>query len=136
MARETDWSQADLETISGSAELNIAPLRADGAPEGTLPIWVVRVGDGIYVRSWHGPSGHWYRGVQVSQRARVNVGNFEAQVEAQRVDDEAINDAIDSAYREKYGRSSYVSEMVRPEARATTLRLHPLASADTPHPQS
>lgn len=131
-----DWPEGDLETVATAAELNIAPLGQGGTPKGTRPIWVVRVGDGLYVRSWHGSSGRWYRGVQVSQRARVNVGNFEAQVEAQRVDDEAINDAIDAAYREKYGRSSYVSEMVRPEARATTLRLHPLASADTPHPQS
>ena len=36
------------------------------------------------------------------------------------------NDAVDAAYRTKYGRhSGYVEPMVGPEARATTLRLVP-----------
>jgi hypothetical protein len=27
-----------------------------------VTIWVVREGDGLYVRSWRGLSGAWYRG--------------------------------------------------------------------------
>jgi hypothetical protein len=37
-------------------------------------------------------------------------------------------DAVDAAYRSKYGRWSYVDAMVSPDAAATTLRLVP---ADT-----
>lgn len=37
-----------------------------------------------------------------------------------------VNDAIDAAYRTKYGRyASYVRPMISPEARATTLKLVP-----------
>jgi uncharacterized protein DUF2255 len=37
-----------------------------------------------------------------------------------------VNDAVDAAYRDKYGGyPSYVGPMVRPEAQATTLRLVP-----------
>ena len=37
-----------------------------------------------------------------------------------------VNDAVDAAYRDKYGRyPSYVEPMVRAEAQTTTLRLVP-----------
>ena len=37
-----------------------------------------------------------------------------------------VNDAVDTAYREKYRRyPSYVPPMVAPQARATTLKLVP-----------
>jgi len=41
--------------------------------------------------------------------------------------DEGVNDAIDAAYRTKYHRyaDSYVTPMIRPEARATTIKLIP-----------
>jgi len=41
--------------------------------------------------------------------------------------DEGVNDAIDAAYRTKYHRyaDSYVTHMIRPEARATTIKLIP-----------
>ena len=40
-----------------------------------------------------------------------------------------VNDAVDAAYRAKYGRyTSYVGPMVRSEARVTTFRLVPRAT--------
>jgi hypothetical protein len=43
--------------------------------------------------------------------------------------DHQVNDAIDAAYRKKYGRyTDYVGPMIRDEARATTLRLVPQPS--------
>ncbi|HZC84228.1 MAG TPA: DUF2255 family protein [Rubrobacter sp.] len=41
--------------------------------------------------------------------------------------DEGVNDAIDVAYRTKYHRyaDSYVTHMIRPEARSTTIKLIP-----------
>ena len=60
--------------------------------------------------------------------------NYEGRISAGGVDrdvafvdaDEDVGDAVDAAYREKYGRySGYVEPMVRPEARATTIELVP-----------
>ena len=42
----------------------------------------------------------------------------------------SVNDAVDAAFREKYGRyTGYVEPMVAPRARATTLRLVPRSEA-------
>ena len=42
----------------------------------------------------------------------------------------SVNDAVDAALREKYGRyTGYVEPMVAPQARATTLRLVPRLEA-------
>ena len=41
-----------------------------------------------------------------------------------------VNDAVNAAFREKYGRyTGYVEPMVAPRARATTLRLVPGSEA-------
>ena len=127
--RETGpWNAEELQTFGGASKLKIAPLRRDGTPRRPVPIWVVRVGDDLYVRSWHGPSGGWYRIAQQRHSANVGVGGRELRVALEHIDDELTNDAIDDSYRAKYGQSSYVAEMIRPEARATTLRLLPHAS--------
>ena len=39
---------------------------------------------------------------------------------------EEVNDAVDAALRQKYGRyTGYIEPMIAPQARATTLRLLP-----------
>ena len=61
---------------------------------------------------------------------RVRAGGVERDVELVEAGDD-VNDAVDAAYRDKYGRyPSYVEPMVRVEAQATTLRLVP---ADDEH---
>jgi hypothetical protein len=89
-----------------------------------VPIWVVRVGDELYVRSWRGTGGAWFRAARASRAAHISAGGVEKDVEL--LDpEERPDDAVDAAYRQKYGRSEYVEPMVSPLARATTLRLVP-----------
>ena len=45
------WTDDELARIGAADELEIAPLRPDGAPRKPVTIWVVRVGDELYVRS-------------------------------------------------------------------------------------
>jgi Uncharacterized protein conserved in bacteria (DUF2255) len=52
----TTWTADDLQCIAGSTELDIAPARDGGTPGPATPIWVVRVGDDLYVRSYRGPA--------------------------------------------------------------------------------
>jgi hypothetical protein len=56
----------------------------------------------------------------------VNAGGVDKDVLFAEADDD-LNDAIDAAYRTKYLRysDSYVTPMLRPEARATTIKLVP-----------
>jgi hypothetical protein len=119
------WTAEELERIGAAEELQMTPLGADGAPRRPVPIWVVRAGADVYVRSWRGTSGRWFRAAMASHAARVRAGGVERDVELVEAGDD-INDTVDAAYRDKYGRyPSYMEPMVRPEAQATTLRLVP-----------
>ena len=116
-------------TTGGTDELRTAPHRKDGTLRRAVPIWVVRVGDELYVRSWRGDGGRWYRAAQASGQGHVSAGDVSKDVALQAAHDD-VNDAVDTAFREKYGRyTGYVEPMVAPQARATTLRLVPRSEA-------
>jgi hypothetical protein len=127
---EQTWTPDELARIDAADELFIAPRSTDGTLRRPLPIWVVRVGDELYVRSWRG-DGSWYRAVQTSGQGRISAGGVERDV-AYDPAGEKVNDAVDDAYRQKYGRyTGYIEPMIAPQARATTLRLVPQARATT-----
>ncbi len=121
----TAWTNEELDQISNAEELEIAPRQPNGALRKPLPVWVVRVGDSLYIRSYRGRAGVWFRAVQATHEGRIRVGGVEKDVLFIEETDPAINDHIDAAYRAKYGHSPYVTPMVSAEARATTLRMMP-----------
>ena len=93
-----------------------------------MPIWVVRAGEGLYVRSWRGTSGGWFRAARATHAARIDAGGVERDVALLDAAD-AVNDAVDAAYRGKYGRHpSYVEPRVAREAHAPRLKLVPRAA--------
>jgi hypothetical protein len=117
------WSADELARIGAAEELEVAPRRPDGTLRRAVPIWVVRVGDELYVRSWRGSGGAWFGAAQRQRTGHVRAGGVEKDVDFADADSE-VADAVDAAYREKYARyPSYVEPMVSEQARATTLRL-------------
>ena len=91
-----------------------------------VAIWVVRVGDDLYIRSWRGRNGAWFRAAQVRHEGHIQAGGVEKDVTFVEEADPNINDQIDATYRTKYRRyASYVPPMINPQARATTLKLVP-----------
>lgn len=120
------WTSGELNRIGTAEELQIAPLRGDGTLSKPVTIWVVRVGDELYVRSYRGERGAWYRGALEQHAGHVQAGGVERDVTFVDEGDPAINDRIDDAYRAKYGRyPQYVAPMLTAEVRATTLKLAP-----------
>lgn len=120
------WRTDQLDQVGAAEELVIAAPRTDGTLRRALPVWVVRVGDELYVRSWRGTDGSWYRAAQASGQAHISAGGVDRDVALERVSSDEVNDAIDAGYRDKYGRyPSYVEPMTSEQARATTLRLVP-----------
>ena len=121
----TAWTNDELNRISAAEELDITTLRRDGTPRRPLPIWVVRHGDDLYVRSVNGPTAAWYRGAQARGEGHIRAGGIAKEVTFADADP-ALADQIDDAYRVKYRRyPSIVPGIVRPEARAATLKLVP-----------
>jgi hypothetical protein len=47
-----NWTNDELNKIGTAEELEIAPVREDGTLRKPTTIWVVRVGDDLYVRSY------------------------------------------------------------------------------------
>jgi hypothetical protein len=132
----TDWTAEELEKVGSADELEVAPLRSDGTPRPYVPIWVVRVGDDLYVRSYRGRAGAWYRSAVGQHEGRIRAGGVERAVTFEpdgassaspgtASTDTESTAAVDDAYRAKYARygGSYLDPMLRPEATETTLRL-------------
>lgn len=120
----TNWTEDELDTIGKADEVQIGPLRPDGTAHRPVTIWVVRVGDDLYVRSWRGRDGGWFRAVRRTHAGHLHAGRVDRDVSLIEADPD-INDAINAAYRTKYDRSSYLEDMVGTPARATTLKLIP-----------
>jgi hypothetical protein len=90
----------------------------------------MRVGDDLYVRSWRGQEGAWFRHATRTGEGRIDAGGVEKDVTFVTEPDAGINDRIDAADREKYRRSAaYVPPMITSDARTTTLRLVPRQKA-------
>lgn len=121
----TAWTNDELTRIEHAEELQMAPARSDGTPRAPVPIWVVRDGGDLYVRSFRGSAGAWYRAARASGEGRISSGGVDKDVTLVEVTDPGVNDRIDTAYRTKYGRygASYVEPMVA--SRDTTLKLAP-----------
>ena len=122
----TTWTSNELNKIGTAEELEIASLRRDGTRRNPVTIWVVRLGDDLYVRSVNGRTSAWFRGVQVRHEGHIQAGGVDKDVTF--VDaDSGINDQIDAAYRTKYRRyaASIISSIVSPEARSATIKLVP-----------
>ena len=122
----TAWTSEELSKIEAADELEVESLRSDGRLRGRTTIWVVRLGDDLYVRSVNGRSSGWFRGTQVRREGRIQAGGVEKDVAFVEADWD-VADPIDDAYRTKYRpyASSIVDHTVTPEARAATLKLVP-----------
>ncbi|HEX7228796.1 MAG TPA: DUF2255 family protein [Candidatus Binatia bacterium] len=123
----TAWTKDELDKIGQADELEIASVRRDGTLSNPVTIWVVRIGNNLYVRSYKGRRGAWFRAAQVHHQGHVRAGGIEKDVAFVEETDAAIDDQIDTAYRTKYRGygAQYLDPMVAAEARAATIRLVP-----------
>lgn len=120
----TAWTSNELNKIGTAEELEIASLRSDGTLRKRVIIWVVRLGDELYVRSVNGRTSAWFRGVVVRYEGRIWAGGVVKDVTFVEEHDPELNDQIDAAYLAKYGRyPQYVAPMVTAEVRSTTIKL-------------
>ena len=125
----TTWTSDELDKIGKAEELQIASLRRDGTLRNPVTIWVVRLGDDLYVRSVNGRTAAWFRGVQVRHEGHIQAGGVDKDVTFVEADS-GINDQLDAAYRTKYRRyPSSVSHIVSPEARSAAIKLIPRSTS-------
>ena len=121
------WTSDELKKIGTAEELQIASIRNGGTLRKPVTIWVVRVGDDLYVRSVNGRDSAWFRGMQVRHEGHIQAGGVDKDVSFIEGSDPDINAKIDAAYRTKYRRygERIVGTIVSPGARAATIKLVP-----------
>jgi len=122
----TGWTSDEVTRIGTADELELASVRRDGTLRKPRTIWVVRVGDDLYVRSMYGRTGGWFPATQVRHQGHIRAGGVDKDVTFADADP-ALNDTIDAAYRDKYRRygDRIIGGVVNPEARAATIKLVP-----------
>ncbi|WP_155368394.1 DUF2255 family protein [Catellatospora vulcania] len=123
----TTWTTEELDRIGAADELDIAARRRDGSLRTPTTIWVVRSGDDLYVRSYRGPDGAWYRATKARHEGHVRAAGIDKDVAFVDEADPDVNTMIDDAYRAKYRGygPQYVDPMTAAPARTTTTRIVP-----------
>jgi hypothetical protein len=122
----TTWTDDELSRIGEARELQLASARRDGNLRAYVTMWVVRVGDDLFVRSAYGANNPWYRRAKASGGGRIRAGGVERDVTfAESAPD--VHAAIDAAYHAKYDRygPEIVGTVVGPDAASVTIRLVP-----------
>ncbi len=115
----------DPDTLSALRDVQQPRIRTDKHPQTAVIIWVVVESGEVFVRSWLGAKGRWYKDLAAGGHATLEFAGRRLSVQAVPAGDDA---SIDRASREilrKYRHSSHAQEMVRPEIVPTTLRLEP-----------
>ncbi len=123
----TMWTSDELNKIGKAEELELASIRKDGTLRKPVTIWVVRVGDDLYVRCVNGREGAWFRGVLTCHAGHIQAGGVSKDVIFVEEVESAIYDQIDNAYRSKYHRYSanIINSVLFPGPRSSTLKLVP-----------
>ena len=121
------WTSAELNKIGKAEELKIASRRHDGTLRKPVIIWVVRVGDELYVRSAYGRDSAWFRGVEKQHEGQIQAGGVVKDVTFVEEPDPDVNDEVDGVYRAKYRRyaASIINSVISSDARSATIKLVP-----------
>ncbi len=120
------WTKDELDRIGTAEELELASLRQDGSLRKRVTIWVVRLGDDLFIRSINGRTSAWFQGTQVIHAGHIWAGGVEKDVRFEDADP-SLNEPVSAAYKAKYHHyaARIVNTTLTPQARDTTLRLVP-----------
>lgn len=121
------WTDSELEEIGGTEEVRLASFRKDGVERKRVIIWIVRVGNDLFVRSVKGRTGWWFRGTQSRHEGRLYAGSLAKEVNFVEENEADVNEKIDAAYRVKYSRyaENIIGSVTNEAARSATIRLTP-----------
>lgn len=123
------WTAGALSRFGAAEEIEISTRRDDGSLRAFVPIWIVAVGDALYVRSYRGAGGAWYQHATEHPAGAIRAVGQQADVTFTPAGPQQLDarTAIDDAYRSKYGRygDTYLQPMLAEQAVAATVRLIP-----------
>lgn len=129
------FDQRELRLLHETEEIEIETSAPGSDPEGLqrAVLWVVVVGEDVYVRSVNGEQGHWYQHLTKDRAAVIYADERRMPVRAAAVSDTQLQLKVSEAYLRKYAQYPQdVAWIIGPGVLATTLRLEPDSRGDTP----
>jgi hypothetical protein len=115
----------DADTLRALHDVQEPVIRTEKHPGSAVVIWVVVDGEDVFVRSWMGARGRWYKDLASGGSATLEFSGRALAVQAIPAGDDASVERTSREILRKYRHSSHAQEMVRPETLMTTLRLEP-----------
>lgn len=127
-----DWAEGDLEELAETDEVRISSQKRDGSWSNSVPIWVVRIGKSLYVRSGDGPKSLWFARAKASRTSTIASNGLDREVALQ--DSEVRDEDLNEAYRRKYTISGaeWIEHVTSPLAASTTQELIPVPRTTAP----
>jgi len=114
-----------LNQLAHIDEIDIETYSGIGQTHRTI-IWVVVDDHKVYVRSFRGEKGRWYREIMVNRSGAIHMDGQRLPVRAVPVTDEETITSVSNEILRKYHNSNSARSMVREEVLPTTLRLEPV----------
>jgi hypothetical protein len=112
-----------LALLDRTREVDIETRGRDGTRH-RVPIWILVIEGEVYVASYRGRSGRWWRELLRNGEATLIAGRARIGVRPHRVRAQRIRDAMSAAFARKYrGSRSSVLAMQEPEVLETSVRL-------------
>ena len=118
------FAESDLARLDQLEEIEVETRSADGVVHRTIVWPVVRDGT-VYLRSYKGPSGRWYREALANPSVALHVEGRRLPASAEPAADAASVEACSVALRDKYATSYSLKAMLVPDVLPTTLKLVP-----------
>lgn len=115
----------DATTLHTLHETREVAIITDKHPGSAVVIWVVVDGREVFVRSFRGAKGRWYRDLAAGGPATLEVAGRRLAAQAVPAVDPATIERVSRAFLGKYQPSPYAQAMVKSDILSTTLRLDP-----------
>ena len=126
------FGDSDREAIAAAQEVRIETRSASGEVHKTI-IWTAEHDGVLYVRSYLGPRGRWYREAVANPDVAILVNRRRIEARAVPATDPTSVEACSAGLTAKYPRSQSLRAMLVDDVLPTTMRLEP-ASAEEPAP--
>jgi hypothetical protein len=115
----------DADTLRELRDVRELRIRTGKHRKTAVVIWIVVADDEVFVRSWLGAEGRWYRDLAAGGPATLEFAGRRIEVQAFPAGDDASIARASAEFLRKYQPSSHAREMVRSDILSTTLRLEP-----------
>ena len=118
------FEESDLAAMAAEQEVDIETRSTAGETHRTI-IWIVERGGTVYIRSYRGERGRWYREAVADPEVAIHVDGRRVPARAVPASDPGSVEACSEGLRAKYRSSQSLRAMLVDDVLPTTLKLVP-----------